>query len=72
MESAVEDGDGVPGEVDPVSVDSGGSQAGTGGRLQPGAQPDRREVTGKWPVGEPIGDSDSQELLCGTFSRLHQ
>lgn len=37
MESAVKDGDGVSGEVDPVSVDGGADQAGTGGRLQPGA-----------------------------------
>jgi hypothetical protein len=43
MKGAVEDGDGMPGEVHPVAVDGGTDQAGTGGNLQPGeAVPPRR------------------------------
>jgi hypothetical protein len=48
MESAVEDGDGVPGEVDPVSMDGGGLVGPVIG-IQ---QADRRRVTGEWPAGE--------------------
>ncbi len=67
MQGAVEDGDGVPGEMHPVAVNGGTDQAGTGGCLQSGeAVPAQalRPVGGQGGVGT-AGDRVLGDTSCG-------
>jgi hypothetical protein len=62
VQGAVEDGDGVAGEVDAVAVDGGADQAGAGGHLQPGEAVAAQAVR---PVGRQGGVGAAGDRVLG-------